>query len=275
MWPAPPTAEHLERLLAELDVDGPTAIEDRDDGARVFFATADRRHRAARRVRALDQSVTCALVDVPDDDWAERSQADLQPVTIGTLTIAPHFGPAGAHSKDVIVIRPSMGFGTGHHASTRLCLALLQRIPAAGRRVLDVGTGSGVLAIAATRLGAVLAVGLDYDSDALASARDNVEVNDLSTRVMLVSADLCEGTVITGAPFDIVLANLTGALLVREAATLARTVGRGGCLIASGFTTDEARSVIQALANVGLALEDRREEREWVGLIVRADVKPA
>lgn len=271
MWPAPPDAAHLERLLAELDVDGPTAIEDRDDGARVFFATADRRQRAARRLAMLDRSVRCALVDIPGDDWAERSQADLGPITIGRFIITPRLPASADRSADLIAIRPSMGFGTGHHASTRLCLALLQRTPTAGRRVLDIGTGSGVLAIAAARLGAALAVGVDPDPDALASAQENVEVNGVGPVVTLVSADLRLSAAIPGAPFDVVLANLTSALLVAEAATLGRLVGPGGDLIASGFTTDDADSVIQAFATGGLALDDRREDHEWVGLVLRLD----
>lgn len=261
-WPTRPDNAHLERLLAEIDVDGPTALEERDAGARVFFPNADLRRRAAIRIIAHDPSATCTPIEVPDENWAERSQADLAPVTVGRLTIDPVARPRG-RSPEIIVIRPSMGFGTGHHASTRLCLALLQRISLTGRRVLDVGTGSGVLAIAACRLGAAGAVGIDHDPDALVAARESVDANGETETVALLSVDLSTTAAIPGAPFDVVVANLTGGLLVREAARLADATARGGQLIASGFMTDEEDAVLSVFERFGLTRADRLEEEGW------------
>jgi ribosomal protein L11 methyltransferase len=282
-WPARPDEAEIERLLAELDDDGPTALEERASGVRVFFGTPDARDRAAARARAADAGVSCAAVDVPDDDWAERSQAGLAPVVVGRVTVVPGedpkisgiripdiFGP----TSEVLFIKPSMGFGTGHHASTRLCLALLQRIPLAGRRVLDIGTGSGILAIAAWRLGAAAAVGLDHDPDALTAARESVELNDATTGVSLVAADLTTGA-IPGAPFDVVLANLTGALITREARAIARTiVPAGGHLIISGVMEDEEPPVTAALIDAGLVSVDRVQEQEWIGAIFTTPTAP-
>ena len=138
-------------------------------------------------------------VDVPDEEWARRSQANLTPVRIGHIVVAPPWlapdpvPPAYdlqpvpnriRHSADhLIVIDPSTGFGTGHHETTRLCLSLLQRIELFGRRVIDVGTGSGVLAIAAALLGASSVVALDEDPEALRNARENVARNNVATLV--------------------------------------------------------------------------------------------
>jgi ribosomal protein L11 methyltransferase len=288
-WPAPPGDARVEQLLAELDDEAPTALEERPAGVRVFFGSAEARDRAASRVLAADAAVTCAAVDVPDDDWAERSQANLAPITVGLLTVTTTRGGAESAvrpgsdlwkttsdpsrtpdqlSPGVIFIKASMGFGTGHHASTRLCLELLQRIPLAGRRVLDIGTGSGILAIAAWRLGAASAVGLDHDADALVAARESVEENHATIGLSLVAADLTTDAV-PGAPFDVVLANLTGALITREARSIARTMASGGQLIVSGVMEDEEASVTAALTAAGLQAVDRVQEQEWIGATFR------
>ena len=165
-------------------------------------------------------------------------------------------------------IQPSMGFGTGHHASTRLCLRLLQDLPLANAEVLDVGTGSGVLAIAAARLGARHVVAIDVDEDALTAARENVETNGAGQIVVVRHAD---AATMTGAAttFDVVLANLTGAALVGLSSTLSGLTRSRGVLIASGFTIDEADRVRHAFAAADLPAAEQREEDDWVALALR------
>ena len=124
-----------------------------------------------------------------------------------------------------------MGFGTGHHATTRLCLAALQQLDLRGRTVIDVGTGSGVLAIAASLLGAANVIGIDDDADAVSAARENLALNPRA-RVTLQVGDLRHAA---PANADLVLANLTGALLVTAADRLRQLTDSGGRLILSGF----------------------------------------
>ena len=151
-----------------------------------------------------------------------------------------------------------MGFGTGHHATTRLMLAALQRLDVRDKTVLDVGCGSGVLGIAAVLLGARSAVGVDNDPDALTSAAENVELNAVGDKVRLMNEDLRD----LKSPADVVLANLTGGMLERYAATLAALTAPSGGLIVSGVMESET-TVIPTLEQL-LKLERTDREDEWV-----------
>jgi ribosomal protein L11 methyltransferase len=246
----------------------------------VFFTSAVERDRAIAALRIEFPDVTFQSVDVPDENWAARSQADLRAVRVGSIIVAPPWdlttGPEGrgpatgprdttcpTNDDLVIVIEPSMGFGTGHHATTRLSLAALQRFDLKERSVLDAGTGSGVLAIAASLLGSNQVTGIDDDSDAIASARTNVELNPRAD-VRLVVGDL-RSTRLT--PADLVVANLTGALLVAAATILQSLTRRGGRLVLSGLMTSEEEDVLSAFA--GWMVERREVVDEWVALTLR------
>ena len=266
-WPASVGDEAVEMMLAEIDACAPTAVEPLDRGVRLFFASPAHRARAAATVAALDATLDLTSMDVPDDDWAERSQAAVRAIRVGALTIAPPWDMSPHAGRDVIVIQPSMGFGTGHHASTRLCLQLLRELGVAGARVLDVGTGSGVLGIAASRLGAAQVLAIDCDGDALTSARENVALNGEGASIRLQHVELASlPPELSAASFDIVLANLTAAVLIRHAETLARRLAPAGVLIASGFGQDELTEVAGAFAVTSLAVTTRADEGEWVAL---------
>lgn len=252
-------------VLAEVDEFHPSAVEASPAGLRIFFSSHGARAEAAAHLNHALPVCGVTQVDVPDENWAERSQAALTSVRIGALTVAPPWDiPAG--DPNVIVIQPSMGFGTGHHASTRLCLRLLQDAAVAGASVLDVGTGSGVLAIAAKKLGAQPVVAIDFDGDAVASARECVELNGLADAIDLRQGDLERDPTVEGAPFSVILANLTGGMLVRMAGRLCQLAVPGGTLIVSGVTRDEEAAVILAFQTEGATIASRLSEEEWVGL---------
>ena len=257
-------------LLAIVDDFGPTALEDleRDGWVRIFFPAPTDRDAA---LNALSPRFDVTPVDVPDEHWARRSQEGLGPVTVGRIVVAPPWAsPAPAPSVGseqpamVIIIEPSMGFGTGHHATTRLCLAALQTITLEHQVVLDVGTGSGVLAIAADRLGAARAVGIDSDPDAIQSARDNIGLNPDARRVRFEIIDLAARPL---PVVDVVTANLTGALLIRSAPALLAAVRSGGTLILSGIGAHERDQVCSAFTPATVFWE--REEDGWVGLTMK------
>ena len=276
VWPAldihvPGCDPQLQELvLAELDDFQPTVIQEGEESSplRAFFASAESRDAAARALAESFRShLFVASVDVEDEDWAARSQAQLRAITIGRLTIAP---PWDTYEKKgqtplLVVIKPSMGFGTGHHVTTRLMLKALQALPVEDRTVLDIGCGSGVLAIAAVRLGARSAVGIDVDADAIANATENVDLNNVRELVRLEHADFEE----ISSPAQVVMANLTGGLLERSSARLAKLVEPHGHLVVSGFMESERATVVPPLER-WLTLEKTDQEDEWMSAVYKS-----
>jgi ribosomal protein L11 methyltransferase len=240
------------------------------DPPRFFFHNDDDRDRAADALRAHFPALDVRAVDVPDEDWAARSQAALRAIPVGGLVIAPPWdvpgripNPESRIPDPVIIIQPSTGFGTGHHATTRLCLAALQQLDVRGKSVIDVGTGSGVLAIAARRLGASGVLAIDEDADAIAAAEENLALNHES-RIALEVADLRASTI---GQFDIVIANLTGGLLIASAERLQSFAASRARLVLSGFMEHEDRGVLAAFDRC--AVETRTQEDEWVCAVLR------
>ena len=297
LWPAvvieaislddPPQADEL--LAAVLDDYAPLAIEDLAERPlppgglwdptfppipeppptplrwRVFFNDAAGRTLAMDGIRAALPQLHLAAVDVPDEDWAARSQQALTAVTAGRYVVAPPWDvpdeAAGPEGRVLIVIEPSMGFGTGHHPTTRLCLRLLSGLDVSGARVLDIGTGSGVLAMAAALSGARDVVGIDIDQDAINSAVTSAAMNPLPPVVRFEVSDF------RGAPpgpADLVIANLTGGMLRMTAPLLVSLTRPGGTLIVSGFDHSEVDAVRAAFDH--LTEIERLEEASWMAL---------
>jgi ribosomal protein L11 methyltransferase len=264
-FPALTTRPDLpDRVAAALDDLSPAAVHESGDEAaplwRVFLADplAIDRARTTLEHEFAALGVVVTRADVGDEDWAARSQAHLTRVEVGRITVAPPWDAAPAGGLLVVVL-PSTGFGTGHHQTTRLCLHLLQETAVAGRRVVDLGTGSGVLALAAWRLGAASIDAVDYDADAIANARENLDLNGAAAAIALRQADLAVDPPLPG---DVVVANLTGALLVAQARVITALVRPAGTLIVSGILAEEVDGVRAAFSGT-LAVAQERAEDEW------------
>lgn len=233
-----------------------------------FFSDDDRAAAAAAISEQLgDAGVVANAVTVVDDGeaWAARSQANLRAIRVGHVVVAPPWDlPPDASDVTVVIVNPSMGFGTGHHATTRLCLRALQAQPLRGRHVTDVGTGSGVLAITAARLGAASVLAIENDEDAASAAQRNLTANDVEAVVTLIDGDVRD---LVTRPASCVLANLTGPLLETAPLALARCAEPGGTLILSGLATDEEARVARAFEQVG-RIHARLHEGDWAGLVV-------
>ena len=264
------TRDRLVGLLAEHDL---LAVQEDDLTApqvwTAHFASPSSRDRAAGALaNFLDAGpLQVEADDIEDEDWARRTQADLPAVRVGRILIAPPWDlpPAGDEAEPagdpglVVVIEPSRGFGTGHHQSTRLCLVLLQSRDLARLTVTDVGTGSGVLAIVAAKLGAAYVSAIDTDPDAVENARENITRNAVDGVVEAHVRDVEAG----GMPAaELVTANLTGSLLARYAGSLGNMVRPAGSLVVAGFTVDEKPLVTDAFTPL-FDITESAEEDDW------------
>ncbi len=269
---APGMLSLQDRVMADLDgLDIVAISEQPGETWQVFFRTEAERAAALALLHAINGPGAVGLrpIDVEDEDWARRSQASLLAVRVGRVAVAPPWdteSPACDPASTTVIIEPAMGFGSGHHATTRLCLEALQRIDLRNDRVLDVGTGSGVLAISAALLGAANVVAIDVDSDALDNARGNAALNGSPPGIEFRQADFREER---GLEADVVVANLTGGMLAACASELARMVAPGGALVLSGITSEERETVYRAFTD-SFSVEWDAEEEGWCCALLRA-----
>ena len=227
----------------------------------ICFSDPAERDRAADAIHAALPHLAVERVELPDEDWAARSQAALTAIRAGSFIVAPPWDlPPEDADATVIVIEPSMGFGTGHHATTRMCLRLLSDVDVTDLTVLDLGTGSGVLSMAAALMGARSVVGIDVDQDAINSAETSAQLNTLPDTITFLVSDFRHDP---PKPADLVLANLTGGMLTSSAETIAALIRPGGTLVLSGFDHTEVDRVIAAF---GLTEQHRLAEDNWIAL---------
>jgi ribosomal protein L11 methyltransferase len=202
------------------------------------------------------------FVPVPELDWVARFRDGFRPIRVGRFLITPSW-EAKAPSADVLVVDPGRAFGTGTHETTRLCLEALEELAARRPlgRTLDLGSGTGLLAVAAQRLGAGPLVASDIDPEANAASRLHAHLN--RARLHVVRAD--GGTAFRPAAFDLVLANLMALLLIDRALEIRALVAPGGALVLSGLLLDDVAPVGQAYAACGPPRE--RTLGEWAALV--------
>ena len=263
-----------DRLVAVLSDYSLLAIQE-DDVSNpqtwtAHFATAADRQSALDALRGSSDfgGLRLETLEVEDDDWARRTQADLPAIQIGRVLVCPPWDVRVPTAPDeiVVLIEPSRGFGTGHHQSTRLCLALLQNRNLSGQTMIDVGTGSGVLAVAGAKLGAAYVAAIDNDPDAIENARENIAANGVQN---VVEAHVEDFTSVRRAPADIVTANLTGTMLARHAAPLKPLIRPAGVVISACFTEHEKHMVEDAFAPDFEITESAEEEGWWAYVCTR------
>ncbi|CUS32069.1 50S ribosomal protein L11 methyltransferase [Candidatus Nitrospira nitrificans] len=210
-------------------------------------------------------AIPLSVQRVPSQDWNEAWTRSVKPLRIGRLMIRPSWEPVLLGSQDIeIVLDPKQAFGTGHHATTRMLLEWLQEDIRGGEQVLDVGTGSAILAMAAVKLGAASAIGVEIDSVAVDCAKEYVAQNRLNEQIDIIGGTLADLPQERRQTIDLVLANLDRQTVLGLADDLAAL--RGASILVSGILIEQQTEIMDRLSGLGLVCLERREEEGWVAL---------
>ncbi len=205
---------------------------------------------------------------VADEDWAEVWKQYYKPFRIGQrLIVKPSWEPFEPSEGDVVVeLDPGMAFGTGTHETTFMCMELLQKHLQAGENVMDVGTGSGILAIAAAKLGAAQVLAVDIDPDAVRVAQQNIQNNGVAQTARAVLGDLVDGETL---PCGLAVANIVADAICMLAKPLTRHLRVGGLFICSGIIREREADVMAAAKSAGYQRIERLTKGEWVALCLK------
>ena len=220
------------------------------------------------RLPALGIEAELELEGMNEDDWAESWKQYYKPVPLGRVTIVPAWEKYEAKDGEIIIrMDPGMAFGTGTHETTRLVIRLMQDILQGGERLLDVGTGSGILSICASKLGAKSCNAYDIDPMAVKVARENVAA-DGCTNITVGVSDLLRGVDLSEGKYDFCVANIVSDIIIRMLPDVKSYVKSGAPLILSGIIGERADEVREAVLSHGFTVEKEIRENDWVGMLV-------
>ena len=254
------------------------AIEERDDGTLVGWVGNAGDAEKVRSAMCEVQGVgTASIRELPDVDWTVEWKKGLAPRTVGRVIVTPSWIPQTAGMDQVVVtVDPETAFGSGEHGSTRGALLLLDRVMASHvglrtshpPRVLDLGSGSGILAIAAAKLGAARAVAIEFDAEANPVAERNVERNGVADRVVILEGDAGELAPL-GAPADIVVSNILRTVNVTLLPAILAAMAPDGTAIFAGMEEPEEALFRPILARHHLTVVDEVRDEGWWSCAVR------
>lgn len=215
----------------------------------------------------LIRDIPLSVRPVPAQDWNEAWARSVRPLYIGRLVIRPSWEPVALGPKDVeIVLDPKQAFGTGHHATTRMLLGWLQKDIHGGERVLDVGTGSAILAMAAVKLGAASAIGVEIDSVAVDYAKEYIDQNGLKNRINIACGTLADLPPERVKLADVVLANLDRQTILDLAGDLVSSASEGARIMVSGILVEQEPEIVERFSSLGMLCSERCEEEGWVAI---------
>lgn len=203
---------------------------------------------------------------IEEAEWRDAYKRHLRSLTIGKrLMVVPSWDePRSVGSRVVIRLDPGLAFGTGHHPTTAMCLQFIEELLETGARVLDVGCGSGILSIAAAKLGAADVLGLDINPDAVSAADRNAVDNGVDRVVTAVQGTLESRT--GDGPFDLVLANISAKVIIVSAEHIAAASKPGGAIVCSGIIAERGDEVTGAIGAAGLGINEVRQEGDWLAI---------
>lgn len=212
----------------------------------------------------------CLIEEKDDEDWANNWKKYYKPLEIGErLAIVPEWEDYDEKDRVIIKINPGMAFGTGTHESTYMCLELLERYVNKDDDIFDIGCGSGILAIAALKLGAKKALLVDIDEKCIDASHENAGLNDLEDKMEIKKGNLLD--VVKGRA-DLIVSNIIAEIIVDEIKNLKNHMDKGGIFITSGIIKERRQMVIDALEENGFKIIDELEKNNWVAIVGRLNV---
>jgi ribosomal protein L11 methyltransferase len=221
--------------------------------------------RALADVTEAGQEQSLSVTRVPAQDWNEAWARSVKPLRIGRVVIRPSWEPVMLGPRDLeIILDPKQAFGTGHHATTRMLLECLQQDIRGGERILDVGTGSAILAMVAVKLGAASAIGVEIDSVAVDCAQEYVKLNGLNDQIDILCGTLVDLPQENGQAIDLVLANLDRQTVLSLAEDLASVASGGARVLVSGILVEQESEIVERFSKLGLVCTSRRDDEGWV-----------
>lgn len=207
----------------------------------------------------------CLIEEKDDEDWANNWKKYYKPLEIGEkLAIVPEWEAYDNDKRIVIKINPGMAFGTGTHESTYMCLELLERYVKKDDEIFDIGCGSGILAIAALKLGAKRALAVDIDDKCIDASHENADLNNLEDKMDIKKGNLLD--VVKGRA-DLIVSNIIAEIIVDEIKNLKNHMDKGGIFITSGIIKERRQMVIDALKENGFEIIDELEKNNWVAIV--------
>ena len=238
------------------------AVEERDDGMVIGFAPTEAVARTLEHeLTGVFPELMVSLRDVEPIDWSTRWRDGIKTRRLGRLTLSPSWLET-PDAEISVTVDPEMAFGSGEHGSTRGALVLLDRFIQPGDRVLDLGTGSGILAIAAVKLGARQAIGIEIDGEAIPVAAANIDRNHVTGDVTLLHGDAVELAPLC-APVDLVVSNILRGPNTELLPVIARTMKRGGIAIFAGMESRESKYFRPSLHTAGFVVRDELVDAGW------------
>jgi ribosomal protein L11 methyltransferase len=257
------SAEQSDMLIAMLSEAGYEGFEETGDTLLAYiieplFDAAQLKEIADTVQVSFQQEI------VEAQNWNAVWESNFQPVVVDDFcTVRAHFHDIKPTTLYDIVITPKMSFGTGHHATTRLMMMLMRQIPFGGKTVLDFGTGTGILAILASFLGAKHIEAIDNDEWSVENAQENIERNNCKN----ISTSLGSLENIGPVKYDIILANINRHILLHYMGALFGRLQQGGTILMSGLLTDDEQIIRDAATAVGFRYGETRELSNWIAII--------
>jgi len=268
--------EYQEYLIAELmDLDF-YGFEQRESEVIAYVELSrfndSSRETIEQMIGAFPEASFSEFEEVKDENWNRKWEETIQPQKIGKFVVCPEWNIiTPGKDETLLIVEPKMAFGTGYHETTRLMLRAIQDLNCSGKSILDAGTGTGILAIAALKLGAELAVGFDYDPLSVDNALDNGIKNNVDSKldIRLGGTD----QIGENEKFDITLANINRNVIIEFLADFSRITKSGGRLILSGLLAADEKKMQELMQNFPFKFIERKTEGEWIMLHFQKELK--